>query len=112
MASTRARSTLAPWALVIDLAGQARINPMTMTKSKPACTNRRAGFAMINRIGVIPIVTDQAGEMPRNLSERRRNSSIVVSNSTEINTRIVAAARIVGEISWRIPDHICLGKVS
>ena len=44
-------------------------------------------------------------------SLRRRNSSSVVSSNTENNTRIVAADRIVGLISWRMPDHICLGSV-
>ena len=49
--------------------------------------------------------------MPLKRSLRRRNISSVVNNTTENSTRIVAAERIVGLISWRIPDHICSGKV-
>ena len=44
-------------------------------------------------------------------SDRRRSISSVLSNKMENITRIVAAARIVGLISLRIPDHICLGRV-
>ncbi len=49
--------------------------------------------------------------MPRIFSDRRRSISSVVSNTIENMTKIVAAARIVGLISFRIPDHICLGSV-
>ena len=49
--------------------------------------------------------------MPRIFSARRRSISSVESNKIEKITRIVAAASIVGLISLRIPDHICLGRV-
>jgi len=49
--------------------------------------------------------------MPRIRSDRRRSISSVVSNKMENITRSVAAASIVGLISFRIPDHICLGSV-
>ena len=52
------------------------------------------------------------GVMPRRRSERRRRSSTVVSSRMERITSTVAAARIVGLISWRMPAHICLGRVS
>ena len=48
---------------------------------------------------------------PRIFSDRRRSISSVVNNRIENMTRIVAAARIVGLISFLIPDHICLGRV-
>ena len=53
-----------------------------------------------------------AGVRPRSRSERRRSSSTVVSSRTERITSTVATARIVGLISWRMPAHICLGRVS
>ena len=49
--------------------------------------------------------------MPRIFSDRRRRISRVESKTIEKITRMVAAARMVGLISLRIPDHICLGRV-
>jgi hypothetical protein len=57
------------------------------------------------------IADRQAGDMPRNLSDRRRNSSTVVSRAIEITTSIVATAKIVGLICSRRPVNICQGKV-
>jgi len=48
---------------------------------------------------------------PRIRSERRLSISRVMSKTIEKITNIVAAARMVGLISLRIPDHICLGRV-
>jgi taurine-pyruvate aminotransferase len=49
--------------------------------------------------------------VPRSRSERRRSSSSTVSSTMEIATRIVATARIVGEICSRRPVNICHGSV-
>ena len=49
--------------------------------------------------------------MPRSRSLRRRSNSTVVSSSTEIATRIVATAKIVGLICSRRPMNICHGSV-
>ena len=48
---------------------------------------------------------------PRRRSERQRRNSIVVSRMMEKMTRMVATARMVGEICSRIPFHICSGIV-
>ena len=53
----------------------------------------------------------QLGLMPRSRSLRRRSISTVVSRQIEIATRIVATARIVGEICSRRPVNICHGRV-
>src|SRR5210317_420954 len=54
---------------------------------------------------------DQLGDMPRKRSERRRNNSTVESKAIDNTTKIVATARIVGEICSRKPKNICQGKV-
>lgn len=59
----------------------------------------KAAREMINRV-------ENLVGMPRNRSERRRNSSTTVRSAIEIITRIVATARIVGEICSRIPENI------
>ena len=55
--------------------------------------------------------TDQPGDRPRNRSDRRRSSSSVVRSRIEMPTRMVATARMVGEICSRKPVNICQGNV-
>ena len=54
----------------------------------------------------------QDGVTPLRRSVLLRKSSTVVNSSIEIITRMVAADKMVGLISWRIPDHICRGRVN
>ena len=54
----------------------------------------------------------QDGVTPLRRSVLLRNSSSVVNSRIEIITRMVAADKMVGLISWRIPDHICRGRVN
>jgi len=49
--------------------------------------------------------------MPRNRSLRRRNSSNVASSKTDSITRMVATAKMVGEICSRMPEYIWRGIV-
>ncbi len=54
---------------------------------------------------------DQLGVMPRSRSERLLSNSTMVKSMIEMMIRMVATARMVGEICSRMPDHIWRGMV-
>ena len=82
------------------------------TACRPREGPRRLAASFGHDPGGAPADVPYAGVRPRSRSERRRSSSTVVSSRTERITSTVATARIVGLISWRMPAHICLGRVS
>ena len=96
-----------PRALHAEFAAPYAPTPTRLHSSVSATTAAHEENKRLNTVNISSLYS----RTPRILSERLRNISIATSIMTEPRISSVAAARIVGLICSRMPDHICRGTV-